>query len=77
MRMRALARIQLPAGQTVKLAPGGMHIMLLDVKRPAKAGDKLPIVLSIQPAGSGAGTSLTTVTLEAEVRAAAASPHGH
>src|SRR5688500_10060128 len=32
MRMRALPRIDLPAGQTVKLAPNGMHLMLFEVK---------------------------------------------
>lgn len=73
MRMRPLARIDLPAGQTVKLAPGGMHLMLIDLKAPLKAGDKVQLVLSLQPSG----TSLTTLTLEAEVRAASPSPHTH
>jgi periplasmic copper chaperone A len=77
MRMRALPRIDLPAGQTVKLAPNGTHIMLIGVKQPVKPGDKLPIVLSVQPPGPAAGTSLTTVTFEAEVRAAAATSHKH
>ena len=43
----------------------------------AKPGDKVPIVLSVQPAGPTAGKSLTTVTFEAEVRAATATPHTH
>ena len=29
MKMRAVARIELPAGKTVKLEPGGYHIMLM------------------------------------------------
>jgi copper(I)-binding protein len=75
MRMRALPRIDLPAGQTVKLTPGGMHVMLIDVKQPLKAGDKVPLVLSVQ----SSGMSLTTVKLEAEVRTAPpeAPSHGH
>ncbi len=74
MRMRALPRIELPAGQTVKLAPGGVHVMLIDIKQPLKPGDKVPLVLSVQ----SSGTSLTTLKIEAEVRAAAASePHKH
>lgn len=73
MRMRALPRIELPAGQTVKLAPGSMHLMLIDLKQSLKAGDKVPLVLSVQPTG----TSLTTLTIEAEVRAAASTPHSH
>ena len=70
MRMRALPKIDLPAGQTVKLAPGGLHLMLIDVKQPLKAGDKVPLVLSIQPSGPSAGMSLTTLNLQAEVRPA-------
>jgi periplasmic copper chaperone A len=75
MRMRALPRIELPAAQTVRLAPGGMHLMLIDLKEPLKPGDKVPLVLSVQPSGPTAGTSLTTINLEAEVRAAGATTH--
>src|SRR5690606_30015712 len=32
MRMRPIETIELPGGQPVKLAPGGLHIMLLDLK---------------------------------------------
>ena len=77
MRMRAVPRIDLPAGRAIKLAPGGLHLMLIDVKRPLKAGDKVALVLSVQEAGAAAGMSLTTLELEAEVRAAAAQPHSH
>jgi copper(I)-binding protein len=74
MRMRALPRIDLPAGQTVKLAPGGVHIMLVDIKQALKPGDKVPLVLSVQSSGS----ALTTLKIEAEVRAAApGEPHQH
>jgi len=78
MRMRALPKIDLPAGRTVKLAPGGLHLMLIDLKQPLKAGDKVPLVLSIQQAGPSAGMSLTTLNLQAEVRAAPGSEtHKH
>jgi copper(I)-binding protein len=77
MRMRPLPRVDLPAGRTVSLAPGGMHLMLIDFKQPLKPGDKVPIVLSVQPAGPTAGTSLTTINLEVEVRAAAPVSHNH
>jgi copper(I)-binding protein len=73
MRMRAQAKIELPAGRTVKLAPGGTHVMLVDLKRPLKSGDTVPLVLSVQ----SAGTSLTTLKIEAEVRAAGAEAHQH
>jgi hypothetical protein len=74
MRMRALPRVELPAGQTVKLAPGGMHVMLVDLKQPLKAGDKVPLTLSVQ----ASGMSLTTLKIEAEVRAVGAvNSHQH
>jgi hypothetical protein len=77
MRMRALKRIELPAGQTVKLAPGANHVMLIDVTKPLKAGDKVPLVLSVQPSGAASGTSLTTLNVQAEVRAATPAAHSH
>jgi copper(I)-binding protein len=76
MRMRALPRIDLPAGQTVKLTPGGTHLMMLDLKQPMKPGDTVPLVLSLQPTGAGQ-SSLTTVTVQAEVRAGAPAQHQH
>ena len=38
-------------GKTVKLAPGGYHLMLLDLKGALKQGDKLPITLEFEKAG--------------------------
>jgi len=76
MRMRALPRIDLPAGQTVRLAPGGTHLMLFDLKQPLKPGDKVALTLSLQPSAP-APTSLTTVTVEAEIRPAGAAAHSH
>jgi copper(I)-binding protein len=74
MRMRQLPKVELPAGQTVRLAPNGVHLMLVDLKQPLKAGDKLPLVLSVQ----SSGMSLTTLKIEAEVRAAATGvQHSH
>jgi hypothetical protein len=74
MRMRPLARIDLPAGKTVNLSPNGVHVMLVDLKKPLKQGDKLPLVVSIQ----SSGMSLTTLNIEAEVRGMDGSPsHQH
>ena len=38
-------------GKTVKLAPGGYHLMLFDLKSPLKQGDKLPVTLEFEKAG--------------------------
>jgi len=73
MRMRPVAKIDLPARKPVKLAPGGYHVMLLDIKQPLKAGDKVPLTLTIR----GAGTALSTIKVEAEVRTVSAAGHGH
>ena len=77
MRMRAVPRIDLKAGQTVKLAPGGLHLMLIDLKKPLKPGDKVPLTLTVQPSGAAAGTALTTIEVAAEVRAVGGTPHKH
>lgn len=77
MRMRALPRIELPAGQTVKLAPGGMHLMLIDLKQPLRPGATVPLVLSVQPSAPSSGRSITTLTVQAEVRTAGVSQHHH
>jgi copper(I)-binding protein len=75
MRMRQIPRVTLPAGQTIALAPNGVHLMLLDLKQPLKPGDKLPLVLSIQ---APSGMSLTTLRVEAIVRPLADNGHhGH
>jgi periplasmic copper chaperone A len=36
----------------VKLAPGGYHLMMLDLKAPLKQGDKLPVTLQFEKAGT-------------------------
>ena len=36
MKMRAMPFLDLPAGKTVELKPGGYHIMLLDLKAPGQ-----------------------------------------
>ena len=33
-------------GKTVKLAPGGYHLMLMDLKTPQLLGDKVPLTWS-------------------------------
>ena len=77
MRMRALPRIELPAGKAVKLSPGGLHIMLIDLKQPLKAGDTVTLNLSVQETGPSKGMSLTTLEIQAPVRSLAGADHRH
>ncbi len=51
MRMRELPDgVPLPAGQPVALAPGGLHIMLVDLKQPLVAGQMIPVQLRFRTA---------------------------
>jgi copper(I)-binding protein len=51
MKMRPLENgLTIEPGTTVKLAPGGYHLMLLDLKGP-KQGDRLAITLEFEKAG--------------------------
>ncbi|MDQ8036077.1 MAG: copper chaperone PCu(A)C [Pedobacter sp.] len=60
MRMQRLPLINLAPKQKLAFGPGGRHIMLIDMKQPLKAGDKVPLTLVFRKAGR--------VTVEAEVR---------
>ncbi len=52
MKMRPLeGGLTIDPGKTVKLAPGGYHLMMLDLKSPLKQGDKLPVTLQFEKAG--------------------------
>ena len=51
MRMRQVDSIALPAGKTVELKPGGLHIMFMGLKAPLKAGDSFPMKLKFEKAG--------------------------
>jgi copper(I)-binding protein len=52
MKMRPLEKgLAIEPGKSVKLAPGGYHLMMLDLKSPLKKGDKLPITLEFEKAG--------------------------
>ena len=45
MRMRRIERIDLPAGKTVVLQPGGLHVMLIGLKRALAPGDSVELTL--------------------------------
>ena len=50
MRMRAISKLDLPAGQTVELKPGGYHVMLMDLKQPLAPGSTVPLTLALRDA---------------------------
>ena len=52
MRMREQAQgIAIPAGRSVRLAPGGMHLMLIGLKQPLVQGGRVPLTLRFAKAG--------------------------
>ena len=52
MTMRQLDKgLAVEPGKTVTLAPGGYHLMLMDLKEPLKQGDKVPVTLEFEKAG--------------------------
>lgn len=64
MRMRAVDRIDLPAGKSVKLQPGGYHVMLIDIRRQLKPGETVQLSLSFE----GRDRTLERVEVKATVR---------
>jgi len=61
MKMAQLTEgLPLPAGQTVGLAPGGNHLMLIGLTAPLVAGETVPLTLKFASAPS--------VTVQAAVR---------
>lgn len=69
MRMSPVANIPLPAGGSATLEPGGLHVMLIGLKRELAVGDKFSLTLNFEKSGSQ--------TLEVEVRDSMMSQAGH
>jgi periplasmic copper chaperone A len=45
MRMRRVEKIEVPAGETVTLKPGGLHVMLIGLNQPLEPGDAVDLTL--------------------------------
>lgn len=61
MTMRPIESVEVPAGGEAELKPGGMHVMLIGLKRNLMAGESITLVLVFENAGR--------VSVQAEVRA--------
>jgi copper(I)-binding protein len=51
VQMRPVTSVECPPGATVKIEPGGLHVMLLDLNRPLAAGGEFPLSLRFRDAG--------------------------
>lgn len=52
MRMRPVPAIDIKAGGEAVLKPGGLHVMLIDLKAPMREGDTVPITLNFDDGSS-------------------------
>ena len=64
MKMRAIKGLDLPAGKTVELKPGGYHVMLMDLKEQMKEGATVPVTLVIE----GKDKKRSTIEVKAPVK---------
>jgi copper(I)-binding protein len=48
MKMSQVEGIDVPAGKTVKLAPGGYHIMFMGLRQQMKPGERVPLKLTFE-----------------------------
>jgi len=70
MRMRELEKgLEIPAGATVMLKPGGYHIMFMELKAPLAKDAKVPVTLVFEKAGS--------IDVDLKVEAMGAAGTGH
>lgn len=77
MRMRAIPSLALPAGSAVELKPGGHHLMLMDLKQPLKAGETVPLALTLRDAQGRESRLDVQVPVQPVGAAPAAGGHQH
>ena len=69
MQMRQIESIDVPAGKTVELKPGGMHVMFIGLTQTLKSGASFPMTLRFEKAGE--------VRVDVKVMTAPAQAAGH
>lgn len=50
MKMSAVESLALVPGKPVKLAPGGYHLMMMDLKQPLRVGTQIAVTLRLRDA---------------------------
>ncbi|HEY8614531.1 MAG TPA: copper chaperone PCu(A)C [Roseomonas sp.] len=73
MRMRPAAAIDVPAGGSATLQPGGAHVMMVGLAQALRPGTTLPLSLIFERAG----TVEVRVAVQAAGAAAPAASHDH
>lgn len=68
--MRPVGAVEVKGHSSVQLKPGGLHVMLMGLRRPLKEGERIKLVLTFERAG--------TIEIEAPVeKAGAMAPGDH
>lgn len=70
-KMRPAGSLVIEPGNTLTAAPGGLHLMLVDLKTPLVKGESVPLVLTFKGAGD------ITVQLKIELQDGAAAEGKH
>lgn len=65
MKMRMLEALPLKAGKAEKLAPGGFHLMLFDLKKPLTAGENVKFTLTFKDATGNTTQQQVTLPIKA------------
>jgi len=76
MKMRAVPVLDLPAGKTVQLKPGGFHVMLMDLKQPLPKDSKVPLTLRFKDEKGSESQLELMVPVSTVAPVNGASPHG-
>lgn len=76
MKMFPVDGVDLPAGKTVKLAPGGYHVMLMGLQKPLNAGDQVPLRLTFELPNKKRETIEFAVEVR-DLKGQPAQPHKH
>lgn len=74
MRMRAVDAVPLPAGRAVAFAPNGLHVMITGVKRPLKAGERVPLTLDVRDQAGHVEHVPVTATVSLAAPSSSAAP---
>lgn len=75
-RMQQVARVPIAAGKPTVFTPGGRHIMLIDLRRPLKIGETVPLTLRFAQAGKTREVAATAVVRPIDAASDHSAMHG-
>ena len=75
MKMRHLHEVEVPAGGEISFEPGGLHVMLIGLKQPLKAGESYPLAVEFDAAGTI--EVMVEITREGRTEHSGHGEHGH